>query len=96
LDPRLGGLNRPHDWPTWLSAAGACNSGLKFENAALAYRAAVDQRGVMVAQLAFVSDDLVVGRLVAPFPQRTNTGGAYVLAYRSDHPKPERVQAFEE
>ncbi|CAM3397294.1 transcriptional regulator GcvA [Bordetella sputigena] len=96
----LCSLNRPKDWPAWLAAAGVGhidgNSGLKFENAALAYQAAIDQLGVMVAQLAFVSDDLLAGRLVAPLPQRTDTGGAYFLAYRSDRPKPERVQAFEE
>jgi LysR family glycine cleavage system transcriptional activator len=95
----LCSLNRPNDWPLWLSAAGVAhidgNSGLKFENAALAYQAAIDQLGVMVAQLAFVSDDLLAGRLVAPFPQRVSTPGAYVLAYRSDRPKPERVEAFE-
>ncbi|ANN79672.1 transcriptional regulator GcvA [Bordetella flabilis] len=96
----LCSLNRPHDWPTWLSAAGVHdvdgNSGLKFENAALAYQAAIDQLGVMIAQLAFVSDDLLAGRLVAPLALRVATPGAYVLAYRSDRPKPERVQAFED
>jgi LysR family glycine cleavage system transcriptional activator len=96
----LCSLNRPHDWPTWLSAAGVHhvdgNSGLKFENAALAYQAAIDQLGVMIAQLAFVSDDLLAGRLVAPLSLRVSTPGAYVLAYRSDRPKPERVQAFED
>jgi LysR family glycine cleavage system transcriptional activator len=96
----LCSLNRPHDWPTWLSAAGVHhvdgNNGLKFENAALAYQAAIDQLGVMIAQLAFVSDDLLAGRLVAPLSLRVSTPGAYVLAYRSDRPKPERVQAFED
>jgi LysR family glycine cleavage system transcriptional activator len=96
----LCSLNRPRDWPVWLAAAGVDtvdgNQGLKFENAALAYQAAIDQLGVMVAHFAFVSDDLLSGRLVAPFPQRADTGGAYVLAYRHDRPKPDRVQAFEE
>ena len=36
----LCSLHRPHDWPTWLAAADVSgidgNSGLKFENAALA------------------------------------------------------------
>ena len=58
----LCSMNRPNDWPAWLAAAGAHgvdgNSGLKFENAALAYQAAADQLGVIVALLPFVRDDL--------------------------------------
>jgi len=96
----LCSFNRPNDWPIWLNAAGVDhidgNRGLKFENAALAYQAAIDQLGVMVAHFAFVSDDLLSGRLIAPLSQRAATGGAYVLAYRSDRPKPQRVQVFEE
>ncbi|MBT2321833.1 transcriptional regulator GcvA [Variovorax paradoxus] len=95
----LCSMNRPKDWPTWLAAAGAPeidgNSGLKFENAALAYQAAADRLGVMVALHAFVRDDLAAGRLVAPFPLLVETQGAYYLAWRSDTPQPERVQAFE-
>jgi LysR family glycine cleavage system transcriptional activator len=87
------------DWPAWLAAAGAPqidgNNGLKFENAALAYQAAADQLGVMVALDAFVRDDLASGRLVAPFALRVPTRGAYYLAWRDDAPQPERVKAFE-
>jgi LysR family glycine cleavage system transcriptional activator len=96
----LCSLNRPLDWPAWLSAAGVDdvdgNSGLKFENAALAYQAASDQLGVMVAQLAFVADDLQAGRLVAPFALQVETTGSYVMAYRTGRPKTERVQVFED
>lgn len=95
----LCSMNRPKDWPAWLAAAGAPqidgNSGLKFENAALAYQAATDQLGVMVALHAFVRDDLASGRLVAPFALQVETPGAYYLAYNSERPLPERVQAFE-
>ncbi len=96
----LCSMNRPLDWPTWLAAAGVeqidGNSGLKFENAALAYQAATDQLGVMVAQLAFVNDDLASGRLVAPLGLRVATWGAYYLAYPTDAPKPARIQMFED
>ena len=55
----LCSLNRPDDWPAWLAAAGVPqidgNSGLKFENAALAYQAAIDELGVMIAQRALVA-----------------------------------------
>lgn len=95
----LCSMNRPKDWPTWLAAAGAPgidgNSGLKFENAALAYQAAADRLGVMVALHAFVRDDIAAGRLLAPFALQVETQGAYYLAYDSERPLPERVQAFE-
>lgn len=96
----LCSMNRPNDWPAWLAAAGAHgvdgNSGLKFENAALAYQAAADQLGVIVALLPFVRDDLAAGRLIAPFALRVPTAGAYYLAYPTRSPQPRRVLDFEE
>lgn len=95
----LCSLNRPQDWPTWLAAAGTVgidgNRGLKFENAAMAYQAAAEQLGVMVALLAFVRDDLASGRLVAPFDLRVPTEGGYFIAWRADRPVPQRVLDFE-
>jgi len=95
----LCSMNRPNDWPAWLAAAKAAhidgNSGLKFENAALAYQAAMDRLGVMVAIEAFVSDDLSAGRLVAPFALRVPTAGAYYLACRAGEPALARVRDFE-
>ena len=74
----LCSLNRPDDWPAWLAAAGVPhidgNSGLKFENAALAYQAAIDELGVMIAQRALVEDDLRTGRLVTPIAAPLRTG----------------------
>jgi LysR family glycine cleavage system transcriptional activator len=96
----LCSMNRPNDWPAWLGAAGAAgvngNGGLKFENAALAYQAAADELGVIVALLPFVRDDLASGRLVEPFALRVETAGAYYLTYRAAIPKPERVTLFEQ
>lgn len=95
----LCSMNRPRDWPAWLAAAGIRNvdgnSGLKFENAALAYQAAIDQLGVMIAQRALVDDDLRSGRLVAPLALKVATPGAYYLQYAPDRPKAPRVAAFE-
>ena len=95
----LCSMNRPNDWPAWLAAASAPdidgNGGLRFENAALAYQAAIDRLGVMVAIDAFVADDLAAGRLVAPIALRLPTAGAYYMAYRSDVPATTRVRDFE-
>ncbi len=96
----LCSLNRPSDWPTWVAAAQVDhidgNRGLKFENAALAYQAAIDGLGVMIAQWAFVEDDLATGRLVAPFELRAPTKRAYFLATQPHREKPARLRAFEE
>jgi LysR family glycine cleavage system transcriptional activator len=96
----LCSMNRPRDWPTWLAAAGVAhldgNGGLEFENAALAYQAAIDELGIMIAQRALVEDDLASGRLVAPFAVAVRTSGAYYLAYPPNRPRSPRVAAFED
>lgn len=96
----LCSMHRGEDWPDWLGAAHVQsidgNSGLKFENSALAYQAAIDELGVVMAQRAFVEDDLRTGRLVAPLPLRIRTHHSYYLAYpraRQDSPL---IRAFED
>jgi LysR family glycine cleavage system transcriptional activator len=96
----LCSMHRTSDWPDWLDAAGVKtidgNSGLKFENSALAYQAATDELGIVMAQRAFVEDDLRSGRLVAPLALRVHTASSYFLAYpraRRDSPL---IQAFEQ
>jgi LysR family glycine cleavage system transcriptional activator len=95
----LCSLNRPHDWPAWLAAAKAPNidgnEGVKFENAALAYQAAIDELGVMIAQRALVEDHLRSGRLIAPIALAVPTPGAYYLAYSTSRARPPRLAAFE-
>lgn len=92
-------LHRPRDWPTWLDAAGLQgidgNSGIKVENSALAYQAAIDGLGVVIAQRRFVAEELASGRLVAPFGLEVPGDGAYYLTYPLDRPKGEGVAAFE-
>ncbi|MHB1201398.1 MAG: transcriptional regulator GcvA [Polaromonas sp.] len=92
-------LHRPRDWPTWLRAAGITtfdgNSGMKLENSALAYQAAIDGLGVVIAQRSFVEDDLLSGRLVAPFGLQVPGDGSYFFAYPVERPKGEGVRAFE-
>jgi LysR family transcriptional regulator, glycine cleavage system transcriptional activator len=96
----LCSLHRPDDWPIWLSAAGVAeidgNDGLKFENSALAYQAAVDEVGIVVAQRAFVEDDLRAGRLVEVLDLRARTGNAYYLAYSVQQSPSAKIRAFED
>jgi LysR family glycine cleavage system transcriptional activator len=96
----LCSMHRASDWPDWLAAAGVTtvdgNSGLKFENSALAYQAATDELGIVMAQRAFVEDDLRTGRLVAPLPLRVRTGSAYYLAYPKAGQDSPLIRAFED
>jgi LysR family transcriptional regulator, glycine cleavage system transcriptional activator len=94
----LCSLNRPRDWPAWLAAAKVDhidgNRGLKFENAALAYQAAIDELGIMIAQYALVEDDINTGRLMAPFSLRVATGRGYYMAAHPNRVQTARVKAF--
>jgi LysR family glycine cleavage system transcriptional activator len=81
----LCSLNRPKDWARWLVAANVHdvdgNDGLKFENSALAYQAAIDNLGIAMAQVALVKDELKAGRLVRPFEHSVTTDDAYFIVY---------------
>ncbi|MCW2241438.1 transcriptional regulator GcvA [Azospirillum canadense] len=96
----LCSMHRPDHWPTWLRAAGVTvidgNNGLKFENSALAYQAAIDKLGVVMAQRAFVEEDLRTGRLVAPLALRVGTENAYHLAYPRSRRSAPVIKAFEQ
>ena len=96
----VSSMHRPRDWPTWMEAAGVPhidgNNGIKVENSALAYQAAIDGVGVVIAQRIFIDEDLRNGRLVAPFALRVPTDGSYYLGYPAGRPTCERVAAFEE
>jgi LysR family glycine cleavage system transcriptional activator len=93
-------MHRPDDWPLWLRAAGVRNidgnGGLKFENSALAYQAATDELGVVMAQRAFIEDDLRGGRLVAPLGLRIATSSAYFLAHSRSRRVTPLMEAFEQ
>jgi LysR family glycine cleavage system transcriptional activator len=95
----LCSLHRPNDWPDWLKAARVPhidgNGGLKFENSALAYQAAIDELGIVMAQYAFVADDLRSGRLVAPLTLRAETRQSYFLLYPEHRKGSPKIQSFE-
>jgi len=87
-------------WATWLEAAGAGgvphDKGARFSHTHIMLQAAIDGRGVALAQWLFAADDIAEGRLVAPFPLRLATGYAYYvvcLAAAADRPK---IRAFRE
>lgn len=81
----LCSINRPDDWPQWFAAAGIDTpprqAGLQFENAALAYQAAANGLGVMIALMPFVTDALNEGRLTCPLPHSVQLPRGYYLTH---------------
>jgi LysR family glycine cleavage system transcriptional activator len=96
---RLSSMHRPRDWPLWLAAANVAaveaRGAITFDNAALAYQAAVDGLGVAIAQQAFIAEDLRSGRLVMPFALPVVTQEAYYLGFHPDRTKAPRIAALE-
>jgi len=81
----LHSLARPDDWNAWLHAAGVKRPGrlrgLRFENSAMAYEAAIQGLGCAIGIRALVERYLASGVLVAPFGALTHTlpGGYYLV-----------------
>jgi hypothetical protein len=65
-----------------------------FENNVMATQAALDGVGVAIGQLPFVSDALMAGRLVAPFPVAARTNESWFLEYRPVRQEEPALQAF--
>ena len=77
----------PNEWPCWFEAAGLSlplrpAGEVLFDNNAMAMQAVLDGVGIAVEQLAYVSDALAKGRLVAPFPIIARKREEWFLEYR--------------
>lgn len=88
LDPAalLRVAHAPEDWPRWLRAAGLDRitaAGPEFEYYGHALQAAVDGVGVAMGIRPYVDDDLVAGRLMAPFSLTVSKGKGWYLVYRA-------------
>lgn len=92
--------NMPNDWPHWFARAGhipvRAAAEAFFESNAMAMQAAFDGAGVAVAQVAYVSDALTAGRLVAPFPIVAMKGEHWRLEYRPPRQEELALIAFRE
>jgi len=75
----------PPTWPDWLRLAGlqvaAPRPALTFTMSAQAIEAAIDGRGLVLAQYSMVAADLRHGRLVEPFRLRLPMPEPYWLAW---------------
>jgi LysR family glycine cleavage system transcriptional activator len=84
----LYSMSRPDDWAAWLAAAGAGTvdprRGLKFENSALAYEAALQGIGVAIGVRVLVERNLRDGLLATPLPLTHTLPGGYWLLWPAD------------
>lgn len=94
-------VNMRIDWRYWLKSAGAKNlsfadGGLHFNQAAMAYQAAIDGHGVVLAKSVLVKLDLDDKRLIRPFSHSCRTGHFYWLVCRHSKWSDPKVAAFHE
>ncbi len=88
----------PDDWQVWLTAAGIkgidAARGVTFDNAVVAYQAAMDGLGVALGRNPLVAPDLKAGRLVAPFDLKLPSEFAYYLVYPAEAIRRRKIKAF--
>lgn len=98
----LHSLSRPDDWSTWLRSAGAAaagisaRNGMKFENSAMAYEAALQGAGIAIGIRVLVDSYLASGELVAPFGHVHRLQDGYYLLYPAGAAQSQAFQAFRE
>jgi LysR family glycine cleavage system transcriptional activator len=85
------------DWPLWCTKAGLSGveaTGPVFEYYGQALQAACDGVGVAIGIRPYIDDDLLAGRLVAPFDLTVPKGSRWYLIYRSAQRESPAFQAF--
>lgn len=85
----LHSLARPEDWGVWLRAVGAgdipLEGGMKLESSAMAYRAAEQGLGIVLAQNFLIKDELASGALRQIFPHAVPSERTYYLLSSPRH-----------
>jgi len=98
----LCSVQRPEDWARWFAYAGIGTGviarrmklSMKFGTSALAYQAAIDGMGVVIAQKELVRDDLTNGRLVPAHPLALRLEDNYYLASEAVAHRRSDIQMF--
>lgn len=89
---------RPDDWRQWLAAASASRvdpeGGVRLENSGLVYQGVAEGVGVAIAQLSFVADDILEGRLEVPFRVSLVRDVGYFLVYPDDRRTQSNARKF--
>jgi LysR family glycine cleavage system transcriptional activator/LysR family transcriptional regulator of beta-lactamase len=84
------------DWDRWLAAADVepLDASLSFASNAMALQAALDEIGVAMGLLPYVSADLRAGRLVTPFSRTVPSGRPWALIYKPFRRESSELQLF--
>jgi LysR family glycine cleavage system transcriptional activator len=87
-------------WRTWLQTAGCpdvnCERGLRINDSAAAYQAAMNGSGVALGRTTLVILDLAAGRLVRPFGEGLDCELAYYLVHRPRADSDPGIAAFKD
>ena len=96
--PIVRDANSTLSWNLWLRQFGLDESrladGHAFTDAALCLDAAIGGQGVMLAWQTLAHDALMLGQVVAPFPQRATTGLGYYLVTSATRRESAKVTSF--
>jgi LysR family glycine cleavage system transcriptional activator len=96
----LHSLARRDDWHAWLNSVGFrsvdSQRGLKFENSALSYEAALQGIGVAIGMRVLVEPYLREGTLVCPFPDICTLNEGYYLIRPKNRPTTPALRSFQE
>lgn len=89
---------RRNDWPEWLALVGAQDlrphDNLMFDEASVAYQAAISGLGVVMAQKAYFRHELETGALFEPFDPVLHRDLGYYLTVPSDRRVNAHATAF--
>jgi LysR family glycine cleavage system transcriptional activator len=96
--PVVFDANAPGFWSSWLKPHGMTEDDLlpgdSFTDAALCVEAAIASQGVMMGWQTLAADAIAAGLLVAPFPERADTGNSYFAASSADRTLGGREKVF--
>ena len=91
-EPLLYHGNGVENWAQWFSAVGAPRERLKlasgFDQVSLLVRAVMADMGIAVLQRCLVRDDLLAGRVAAPFPGCRRASPAATISARRHGARP--------
>jgi LysR family glycine cleavage system transcriptional activator len=94
----LHSIARSEDWTSWLQASGAHalngHGGIKFENSAMAYEAAIQGMGVAIGIRVLVTQYLASGALVTPFKDSVRLPTGYYLVRPNNRPESQALRVF--
>lgn len=89
---------RPHVWADWLEAVGVnaidATAGPSYGHFFMTLQAAAQGKGLACVPSVLVANDVAAGRLVAPFPQRVESAGAYHVLYRQHEADSPKIRLF--